>query len=194
MNIELAIERLLDFYNIKTITELAEELSTTQSTISGWKSRQAFGALIEKVLHINENALYYIFDNKNINNNIEKYIPEDLIINSIKFRILEKVQNEFFNFQQEIFLLHKSINEIRNFTLNNREDLVKIVKAYNIRLIIDTFQHAITEKNRNNCISFIYSFDEVEIDFICKNTTNFKNILWSNLNWANKIFTTNKKD
>ena len=183
MNVKLAIERLLDFYNIKTITELAEKLSTTQSIISGWKSRQAFGTLIEKVSQVDENALYYIFDNRNMNNNIENYISEDLIINSIKFRLLKKVQNESLKFQSEIFLLYKSINKIENTTLNNREDLVKIVKAYNLRLITNAFKYVITEKNRNKCLSFMYSLDEVEIDFICKNITTFKNILCSTLNW-----------
>ena len=63
MNIEIALERLLNFYNIKTLTQLADKLNTNQSTISGWRSRQAFGTLIEKVLQVDEQALFYIFNN-----------------------------------------------------------------------------------------------------------------------------------
>ena len=61
LNIEILIQKLIDFYNIKTITELAAILKTTQSTISGWKSREAIGALVEKVNEVNPEALLYLF-------------------------------------------------------------------------------------------------------------------------------------
>lgn len=70
MNIEILIQKLIKHYNIKTITELAEKLSTTQSTISGWRSRNAIGALVEKVAEENPEILSILFtnDHSQINN------------------------------------------------------------------------------------------------------------------------------
>lgn len=51
----------MEFYNIKTITELAQIINTTQPTISGWRSRNAVGALVEKVAEHDNKVLEYIF-------------------------------------------------------------------------------------------------------------------------------------
>lgn len=61
MNIEILINKLIEYYNVKTITELAIKLDTTQSTISGWRARNAIGALADKVASIDSQALSFIF-------------------------------------------------------------------------------------------------------------------------------------
>ncbi len=73
MNIDILIKKLLNYYNLKTLNDLADKLETTQSTISGWKSRNAIGALTDTVANKDPDALEYIFSNNstiiNQNNN-----------------------------------------------------------------------------------------------------------------------------
>ncbi|MFA9240416.1 MAG: helix-turn-helix domain-containing protein [Candidatus Paceibacteria bacterium] len=192
MDIEIALEKLLNFYNIKTLTQLADKLNTNQSTISGWRSRQAFGTLIEKVLQVDEQALFYIFNNELINDSNLK-ISEEVLINSIEFRIINKMKTEYSNFQQEIILLNQCLKENIEQNFRTRDDLVNLIKKYNIRIFTDTLQHMITEKHRNNVISFLYTFDDIEINYICNNLKNFITFLKDNITWYNKFFSFNKK-
>ena len=69
MNIEILIGKLLNYYQIKTLNDLAIKLDTTQSTISGWKARNAIGALTDTVANKAPEVLEYIFSsNPDINN------------------------------------------------------------------------------------------------------------------------------
>ncbi|BAK70971.1 hypothetical protein [Aliarcobacter butzleri] len=63
MNIEILIMKLLSYYQIKTLNDLAIKLDTTQSTISGWKARNAIGALTDTVANKDPEALEFIFTN-----------------------------------------------------------------------------------------------------------------------------------
>ncbi len=71
MNIEILINKLIEYYNVRTITELAVKLDTTQSTISGWRARNAIGALTEKVASVDPQALSSIFSSSNQINNLQ---------------------------------------------------------------------------------------------------------------------------
>ena len=51
----------------------------------------------------------------------------------------------------------------------------------------------IVEKHRNNVIAFLYSFDDIEITYICKNMENFIDILRDNIKFFNKLFSLDKK-
>ncbi|MCT7566039.1 helix-turn-helix domain containing protein [Aliarcobacter butzleri] len=85
MNIEILIAKLLDLYKIKTLNELAIRLDTTQSTISGWKARNAIGALTDTVANKDPDALKYIFSSKSeINNfqNSNNVVAQDFSNNS----------------------------------------------------------------------------------------------------------------
>lgn len=70
MNIEILISGLLNYYHITTITQLAQKLDTTQSTISGWRARNAIGALTDRVATVDSQALAYIFSVGTQNNTI----------------------------------------------------------------------------------------------------------------------------
>ena len=70
MNIEILINKLLNYYQLKTLNELAIKLDTTQSTISGWKARNAIGALTDTVANKDPEALEYIFANNHKSQNI----------------------------------------------------------------------------------------------------------------------------
>ena len=84
MNIDTLIRKLLNYYNLKTLNELADKLETTQSTISGWKSRNAIGALTDTVANKAPEALEYIFRSENIHNfqNSTNVIGQDFSNNS----------------------------------------------------------------------------------------------------------------
>lgn len=71
MNTEILIKNLMDYYHVKSITELAEKLKTSQSTISGWRSRNAIGALTSTVASVDEEALSHIFASKVQTNNLQ---------------------------------------------------------------------------------------------------------------------------
>lgn len=61
-------DKLLVFYKVKSVTDLADKLNVTRSTVSGWKSRQAVGAILEYLFNNDLKALHYIFGNDYINN------------------------------------------------------------------------------------------------------------------------------
>ena len=69
MEFESFFDKILIFYNVKTVTDLAEKLNVTRSTVSGWKNRQATGAILEFLFNNDLKALHYIFSlDANINN------------------------------------------------------------------------------------------------------------------------------
>ncbi len=68
MNTDKLIQKLNKFYKVKTLADLASKLNTTQSTISGWQSRNAIGTLVDKVAEIDPKALEYIFTQVQIHN------------------------------------------------------------------------------------------------------------------------------
>ncbi|MFW3441027.1 hypothetical protein ACN9J6_05745 [Aliarcobacter butzleri] len=85
MNIEILIMKLLSYYQIKTLNDLAIKLDTTQSTISGWKARNAIGALTDTVANKDPEALEFIFSsNSNVYN----------LQNSTNRTVLDKSSNK----------------------------------------------------------------------------------------------------
>ena len=83
MNIEILINKLLNYYQLKTLNELAIKLDTTQSTISGWKARNAIGALTDTVANKDPEALEYIFTNNSKSQHIG-CITHSNIANDVK--------------------------------------------------------------------------------------------------------------
>ncbi|MFW3399590.1 hypothetical protein [Aliarcobacter butzleri] len=63
MNFETFFNKLLNFYNVKTITDLADKLNVTRSTVQGWKNRQAVGTVLEFLFTNEPSSLEYIFTN-----------------------------------------------------------------------------------------------------------------------------------
>ena len=67
-SIENLIKKSMDALNVTTLTELATELATTQSTVSGWIKRKAIGTFLEKIIKYKPEILPYLFsDSKNYN-------------------------------------------------------------------------------------------------------------------------------
>lgn len=93
LDIELLIKRLLKFYNIKTLTDLAIKLDTTQSTISGWKSRNAIGTLVDILVIKEPELLSDLFKISDDNNTYISSIKENENI-SINNTLLEKTRTK----------------------------------------------------------------------------------------------------
>ena len=63
MNFETFFDKLLNFYKVKTVTDLADKLNVTRSTVQGWKNRQAVGTVLEFLFTNEPLSLEYIFAN-----------------------------------------------------------------------------------------------------------------------------------
>ena len=83
MNAEELINKLMVYYNIETITELSSKLNVSQPTISKWKKNNSYHTILKKCKKLN--ILEYI------DIDVNKY--EDIVINSIKYRIIQNVLN-----------------------------------------------------------------------------------------------------
>lgn len=172
MNAETLIKRLSNYYEVTTLTELANKLKTTQSTISGWKSRNAIGSIIDKVLEIDENALYFVFK---VDSKIETTVSEELLFNSIKFRISSRINEDFHNFQNELILFSEILSKI--VSVYTREDLIQKIKSFNLHLCKKVF----LEKHKNNLLSLVYNFDILETQFIINNMNKFRDLIELNI-------------
>ncbi len=84
MEFESFFNKILNFYEVKSVTDLAEKLNVTRSTVSGWKNRQASGAILEYLFNNDLKALHFIFGNEKINNfqNSTNVIGQDFSNNS----------------------------------------------------------------------------------------------------------------
>lgn len=66
-SVEDIIIKLISHFQLKNMSELAEKLNVSQSVMSNWKSRNAIGAICEKVLEINPRALSSILEDVTTN-------------------------------------------------------------------------------------------------------------------------------
>ncbi|WP_323659386.1 hypothetical protein [Aliarcobacter butzleri] len=122
MNFESFFDKLLSFYKVKTVTDLADKLNVTRSTVQGWKNRQAIGTVLE-FLFINEpSALIYIFNsNSNIQMNngvsggqIAQTVKGNLITNN---QIIDDIDNSTLSLFKESYYKAKESDDIKGFRI-----------------------------------------------------------------------------
>ena len=122
MNFESLFDKLLNFYKVKTVTDLADKLNVTRSTVQGWKNRQAIGTVLE-FLFINEpSALIYIFSsNSNIQMNndvsggqIAQTVKGNLITNN---QIIDDIDNSTLSLFKEAYYKAKESDDIKGFRI-----------------------------------------------------------------------------
>ncbi len=109
MNFESLFEKLLSFYGVKTVTDLANKLNVTRSTVSGWKNRQAVGTVLEFLFINDPKALIYIFSSDiKTQNDTNK---DEIKINDI---LLDKAQIEASKFGLNInsYIEHLIIQDL----------------------------------------------------------------------------------
>lgn len=69
-NAELLIQKLMSYYNVFTISELANKIGVSQPSISGWKRHNYVKAIANKCREL---GIYNeIFGNFDLNRNIQK--------------------------------------------------------------------------------------------------------------------------
>ena len=144
MEFESFFDKILIFYKVKTVTDLAERLNVTRSTVSGWKNRQATGAILEFLFNNDLKALHYIFSSEaninnfqNSNNKVNGFGA--LIDNSINKSNNKKEENT--NIPQSITIELSSLFE----RLENKDE--KFVK--NITYKIEDFISDIKKETRD---------------------------------------------
>ncbi|MCG3681012.1 helix-turn-helix domain-containing protein [Aliarcobacter butzleri] len=122
MSFESFFDKLLSFYKVKTVTDLADKLNVTRSTVQGWKNRQAVGTVLE-FLFINEpSALIYIFNsNSNIQMNngvsggqIAQTVKGNLITNN---QIIDDIDNSTLSLFKEAYYKAKESDDIKGFRI-----------------------------------------------------------------------------
>lgn len=110
MNAEFLIEKLLNFYNLSSLKELAIKLNIEQSSLSSWKCRNSVNAIKKKCREL---GIYNeIFEDNHNDKLKDMKIEENIIINSV---LLEKAKNEASKFGLDInsYLEHLIIQDLK---------------------------------------------------------------------------------
>ncbi len=105
MNFETFFDKLLNFYNVKTVTDLADKLNVTRSTVQGWKNRQAVGTVLEFLFTNEPSSLEYIFSNNSKSQHIGS-ITHSNIANDVKNQNYGLNQN-YLDTDEATFSLYK---------------------------------------------------------------------------------------
>lgn len=124
MNIEILISRLIEYYNVQTITQLAQKLDTTQSTISGWRARNAIGALTDKVASVDPQALSSIFTSSSSNQIIQNNNGNNALNNFGEQSNSDKIKE----FDEDVKDILKKAAACIN--QNNKESFIKHIKSW----------------------------------------------------------------
>lgn len=90
---EKAIDNLINFYDVSNASQLAKKINTTQGVISNWKTRNAIGAVVDKIAKEDNKALPHLF----MESTKEEYLIKDSVVNnyntSISPELLSKISN-----------------------------------------------------------------------------------------------------
>lgn len=139
MDFESFFNKILIFYKVKTVTDLADKLNVTRSTVSGWKNRQATGTILEFLFNNDLETLHYIFSSDKNTQNI-KNISGGQNANNVQGN---QIQGEETNKNEYI---------IPETTMDDLNTLFKIAieneKENNLIEIIDDFIHTTKKELR----------------------------------------------
>lgn len=173
MNAEKLIDLLKYHYRVKTITELATKINVGQPAISKWKNDNSYKLVLKKCKELG----IYKDIHKMYTSSMDEF--QEIVFNSVRYRILIKVLTEVNGFQNELLILINSIKDTEQ--IYNREELEELIKRYNINEIKLKELQVTTNKHRNNLISLIYTFDDMEINYICNNLLEFKEFIYEKI-------------
>jgi len=133
-SVEDIIIKLISHFELKNMSELAEKLNVSQSVMSNWKARNAIGAICEKILEVEPDAMSKIFSIDKIQvNNIDNSSVSD------NGSVIDNSNN-------------KSIN-----TGSSQNDMNNNVPSYVLDDLNNLFSRA-TEKNKTKEV--IEAFDD----------------------------------
>lgn len=104
-DIGLIFDRLFNFFNVSTITELAKKLEMSQPAVTNWQRRNSINAIRKKCREL---GIYNEIFEDNHNDKSE----ENIIINSV---LLEQAKNEASKFGLDInsYIEHLIIQDLK---------------------------------------------------------------------------------
>ena len=119
--VELTIEKLLSFYQVYNISDLANKMKITQATISNWKNRNSINAIRKKCreLKIYEN----IFEKENENISQETNDSDDVINNVIE-ELKINMNHEEIVYELKKISINKLIDRLTKFPIFSRIILI----------------------------------------------------------------------
>ena len=119
--VELAIEKLLSYYQVFNISDLANKMKITQATISNWKNRNSINAVRKKCreLKIYEN----IFEKQNEKINQETNDGDQAIYNVIE-ELKINMSHEEIVYELKKISLKKLIERLTEFPIFSRIILI----------------------------------------------------------------------
>ena len=133
MNAEEVINKLMDFYKVYSISELAVKLNTKQPIVSGWKARDSVNAIKKKCREL---GVYdEIFGDINTNNfqNSNNIIAQDFSSNSSASHSQTINTNTKYDIDENIL---KLVDTLYNFAKKSNkvdelvQDLSKLIPKY----------------------------------------------------------------
>ncbi|MCG3658730.1 helix-turn-helix domain-containing protein [Aliarcobacter butzleri] len=135
-NVEIIIEKLFTFYNVTSISQLAQKMNISQARISNWKIRNSITAVKRKCRELN--IYNEIFTDKVVlNENIfedELNTIYDILIDNAKYTVKEKVYKVFESSMLEKIYTYVAkkilIRVLENLALNGKEYPINLSKEY----------------------------------------------------------------
>lgn len=127
--------------------------------------------------------------------NDDEQISSKGIANSLRGELGEKKKNTRNWFQHQIILMYRAFEQ-KETDINDtfkKEDLIKIIQNYDIKLLRDKWQNGITQKDKEDTIKFISKLENIQVNYIINNIEEFLQILWDNRNWENTLITSDNK-
>ena len=179
-NADFYIEKLLNHYNVSTISELAQILDTKQTSISSWRTRNAINAIKKKCREL---GIYNeIFGDTSVakSQNMDENIQEIENISNIYNLSAQNINSKLFLFPRRalVYLYYLIINE----SINNSVDYFSwMEKKEKTNSIINFISDFVMENNRLSLSSYRVETDKYldcfitieELDYIFKNKTTF---------------------
>ncbi len=123
MNAEQILNKIMSELEVASYSALAEKLNTTQSSVSGWKSRNAIGTIIEKLIEIErQDIIGKLFDSTGVAQTIGGNNSGNMIGGNVggdiknspakqsKNEINEDIQNAFNNAYRQALSKNKLVD------------------------------------------------------------------------------------
>jgi len=166
MNANNIIEKLFDYFEVYTISELAEKLGVKQPILSGWKSRNSINSFKKKCKNLGIYDDIFKTDINGIN---------EIDINARLF---------LFNRRALIYLLYllknpniNSGDEYFNWQVKKDDESIfkKITLDFHIDLKNNNMSFSSYQKETNKYISYLIKNNE--LDYIFQNKNHFKELI-----------------
>ncbi len=119
------IEKLLNYYNLTSLQELAEKLNIKQSSLSSWKSRNSINAIRNKCREL---GIYNdIFGDLNSNIQINNSVSGGQIAQTVKGDLntnnqtIDDIDNSTLSLFKEAYYKAKESDDIKGFRIHLME-------------------------------------------------------------------------